>query len=145
MTVRKRRCSIVVRKEELNGKEHSRKVGITEATGQQWFRVEQVQDESSDDKKTEKCSLKGELGRLSLVTRKKFQWEEGQESPIQGVGHRQDGGEGKCRLPLQTLGPEAGKRATSILETQRRELFLSGWCVNRKMRGEIFLRWVIGK
>lgn len=40
MTVRKRRCSIVVRKEELSGEEHSRKVGITAATGQQRFGVE---------------------------------------------------------------------------------------------------------
>lgn len=55
---------------------------------------------------------------MSLVTWERFQWEEGQESPIQGVAHRQDGGEGKCRLPLQTLGPEAGKRATSILENR---------------------------
>lgn len=75
---------------------------------------------------------------MSLVTWEKFQWEESQESPIQGVAHRQDGGERKCKLPLQTRGPEAGKRATRTLETQRRELFLSRWCVNRKTRGEFF-------
>lgn len=34
------------------------------------------------------------------VLGEKFQWEEGPESHVQGAAHRQDGGEGKCRLPL---------------------------------------------
>lgn len=34
----------------------------------------------------------------------------GQEPHVQGVGHRQDGGQRKCSLPLQTLEPEWEKQ-----------------------------------
>lgn len=71
-------------------------------------------------------------------------WGQGQDSCVQGVAHRQDGGEGKSGLPPPGLGPEGKEAATSILETQRRELFLSGWELTGGERRD-FLRWVIKK